>query len=105
MLATEPAPKGDRMFFAAFAQLLSLLIDLATTAWRAEREKDLEILLLRRQLAILMRAQAVLAECAVSPAARSPSQRGEVGRNMTSGSTAYPAAKANRDTSMPVKRD
>ena len=46
------------MLFAALAQLLSLLIDLATTPWRADREKDLEILLLRRQLAILMRTQA-----------------------------------------------
>jgi putative transposase len=45
------------MFFAALAQLLSLLIDIVTTAWRADREKDLEILLLRRQLAILVRAQ------------------------------------------------
>jgi len=45
------------MFFSAFAQLLALLMDLMTTAWRSDREKDLEILLLRRQLAILMRGQ------------------------------------------------
>jgi len=48
---------------------------------------------------------AVLAVCVVSPDERSPSQRGEVGRNKTSGSTAYPAAKAKRDRSMPLKRE
>jgi len=48
---------------------------------------------------------AVLAACVVSPDDRSPSQRGEVGRNKTSGSTAYPAAKAKRDKSMPLKRE
>jgi len=46
----------------------------------------------------------VLAACVVSPDERSPSQRGEVGRNKTSGSTAYPAAQAKRDRSMPLKR-
>ena len=45
------------MFFFVLAQLLSLLIDLAATSWRSDREKDLEILLLQRQLAILQRAQ------------------------------------------------
>jgi putative transposase len=45
------------MVFAALARLLSLLIDIATIVWRSAREKDLEILLLRRQLAILLRAQ------------------------------------------------
>src|SRR5579859_2387092 len=46
------------MVFAALARLLAVLIDLVTTVWRSDREKDLEILLLRRQLAILQRAQA-----------------------------------------------
>jgi putative transposase len=45
------------MIFAALAHLLALLIDLATCPWRSDREKDLEILLLRRQLAILHRSQ------------------------------------------------
>jgi hypothetical protein len=53
MLPAIPAQKGERMIFAALAHLLSLLIDLATCTWRSDREKDLEILLLRRQLAIL----------------------------------------------------
>ncbi len=47
----------------------------------------------------------VLAACVVSPDDRSPSQRGDVGRNKTSGSTADPAAKAKQDKSMPVKRE
>ena len=45
------------MICAALAHLLGLLIDLATCTWRSDREKDLEILLLRRQLAILQRTQ------------------------------------------------
>lgn len=45
------------MCFAVLASLLSLLIDVATTAWRSDHEKDVEILLLRRQLAILQRTQ------------------------------------------------
>jgi putative transposase len=45
------------MIFAALAHLLALLLDLATCLWRSDREKDLEILLLRRQLAILHRSQ------------------------------------------------
>jgi len=36
------------MVFAALACLLGVLMDLATTVWRSDREKDLEILLLRR---------------------------------------------------------
>ena len=47
----------------------------------------------------------MLAVCAASPVVRFPSQRGEVGRTETSGPTAYPAAKANRDRSMPLKRE
>src|SRR5712692_7919462 len=43
--------------------------------------------------------------CAVSPDDRSPSQRGEVRKSMTSGSMAYPAVKAKRDCSMPLKRE
>jgi hypothetical protein len=59
MLATERASKGDEMFFFVLAQLLSLLIDLASTVWRSDREKDLEILLLRRQLSILQRGRSL----------------------------------------------
>ena len=46
------------MVYLAIARLLSLLVDLATLHWRSDRAKDLEILLLRHQLAILQRAQA-----------------------------------------------
>jgi hypothetical protein len=48
------------MLFCALVSLLSWLIDLATLRVRSDRskEKELEILLLRRQLAILQRAQA-----------------------------------------------
>jgi hypothetical protein len=46
------------MVFFALASLLSLLVDLATLRFRSERTKKLEILLLRRQIAILRRAQA-----------------------------------------------
>ena len=52
----------------------------------------------------LRRSTPVLAVCAVSSDDRSPSQRGGVGRTETSGPTAYPAAKAKRDRSMPLKR-
>jgi hypothetical protein len=45
------------MIFSTLAQLLALLIDLVTCIWRSDREKDLEILLLRRLLAILQRTQ------------------------------------------------
>jgi putative transposase len=45
------------MIFAAIAHLLALLIDLATCTWRSDRAKDLEILLLRQQLALLQRTQ------------------------------------------------
>jgi hypothetical protein len=45
------------MIFATLAQLLALLIDLVTCIWRADREKGLEILLLRRQLALLRQTQ------------------------------------------------
>jgi hypothetical protein len=45
------------MFFALFAQVLTFLLDLLVLPWRSSREKDLEILLLRHQLAILQRTQ------------------------------------------------
>jgi len=45
------------MIFATLAQPFALLIDLVTCIWRADREKDVEIFLLRRQLAILQRTQ------------------------------------------------
>jgi hypothetical protein len=43
------------MFFALLAQVVSFLLDLLP--WRSPREKDLEILLLRHQPAILQRRQ------------------------------------------------
>lgn len=43
------------MLFAIFAQILTLLLDLFTTTYRSDRQKDLQILLLRRQLRILQR--------------------------------------------------
>jgi hypothetical protein len=45
------------MFFSVLVQLLTLLIDLMTTTWQSDGETDLEIMLLRRQLAILKRVQ------------------------------------------------
>jgi hypothetical protein len=45
------------MFFALLAELVSFLLDLLALACRASREKDLEILLLRHQLAILQRTR------------------------------------------------
>jgi hypothetical protein len=45
------------MFFALLAQVLTFLLDLLALPWRSPREKDLEILLLRHQLAILQRTQ------------------------------------------------
>jgi transposase InsO family protein len=45
------------MFFALLAQIVSFLLDLVTLPWRSRRDKDLEILLLRHQLAILQRTQ------------------------------------------------
>jgi transposase InsO family protein len=49
------------MFFALLAQVVSFLLDLFALPWRSPREKDLEILLLRHQLAILHRRQPRLA--------------------------------------------
>jgi hypothetical protein len=45
------------MFFALLAQVVSLLLGLVTLSCRSPREKDLEILLLRHQLATLQRTQ------------------------------------------------
>ena len=45
------------MFFAVLAQVVSFLLDLLALPWRSSREKELEILLLRHQLAILQRSQ------------------------------------------------
>ncbi len=45
------------MLFYVLAALLSWLVDLATLRLRSDRSKDLEILLLRHQLAVLRRAQ------------------------------------------------
>jgi transposase InsO family protein len=45
------------MFFALLAQVVSFLLDLFALPWRSPREKDLDILLLRHQLAILQRTQ------------------------------------------------
>jgi putative transposase len=45
------------MVFFVLASLLSWLVDLGTLRFQSERDKELEILLLRRQLAILQRTQ------------------------------------------------
>ena len=45
------------MVFFVLATLLSWFIDLGTFRFQSDRDKDLEILLLRRQLAILQRMQ------------------------------------------------
>jgi transposase InsO family protein len=58
MLSTDSVVDGGKMLFFVLASLLSWLVDLATLRFRSDRAKDLEILLLRRQLAILQRAQA-----------------------------------------------
>jgi putative transposase len=46
------------MIFALLARLFSVLLDLLSLLVRSDREKDLEILLLRQQLRILQRTQA-----------------------------------------------
>ena len=46
------------MIFSVLAQLVGLLLDLGRLLMRADQSKDVEILLLRRQLAILQRTQA-----------------------------------------------
>ena len=45
------------MIFLVLQHILSFLLDLLTMASGAERDKDLEILLLRQQLRILQRKQ------------------------------------------------
>ncbi len=44
------------MIFSILAQLLELLLDLGRLLVRSDQSKDVEILLLRRQLAIVQRA-------------------------------------------------
>jgi hypothetical protein len=46
------------MIFSVLAQLVGLLLDLGRLLMRSDQSKDVEILLLRRQLAILRRTQA-----------------------------------------------
>jgi hypothetical protein len=46
------------MAFAAFAHIFSTLLDLLSLFVRSEREKDLEIVLLRQQIRILQRTRA-----------------------------------------------
>jgi putative transposase len=46
------------MAFAMFAHLFSILLDLLSLLARSEREKDLEILLLRQQIRLLQRTRA-----------------------------------------------
>ena len=57
MLSTDDASKEGTMVFFGLALQLSWLIGLSTPRLRSARAKDLEILLLRRQLAILQRTQ------------------------------------------------
>jgi hypothetical protein len=45
------------MFFALLAQIISFLLTVVALPCRSNREKDLEILLLRHQLALLQRNQ------------------------------------------------
>jgi len=45
------------MFFSVLAQLVGLLLDLGRLLMRTDQSKEVEILLLRRQLAILQRTQ------------------------------------------------
>jgi hypothetical protein len=49
--------QGGTMVFFVLPTLLSWLVDLGTLRFQSDRDKDLEILLLRRQLAILQRTQ------------------------------------------------
>jgi putative transposase len=46
------------MIYFVFAQLLSLILDLLTTSHLSDRQKDVQILLLRQQVRILQRKQA-----------------------------------------------
>jgi hypothetical protein len=57
MLSAEFASTGGTMVFFVLATLFSWLIDLGTLRFQSGRDKELEILLLRRQLAILQRTQ------------------------------------------------
>jgi hypothetical protein len=44
---------GGAMFFSDLAQLVGMLIDIAHLLLRTDQSKEIEILLLRRQLTIL----------------------------------------------------
>jgi hypothetical protein len=57
MLSTNSLPDGGKMVFIVLAALLSWLIDLGTLRFQSDRDKELEILLLRCQFAILQRSQ------------------------------------------------
>ena len=45
------------MFFALLAQIVSFLLDVVGLPCRSDHERDLDLLLLRQQLAILQRTQ------------------------------------------------
>jgi NAD(P)-dependent dehydrogenase (short-subunit alcohol dehydrogenase family) len=57
MLSLEFASTGGTMIFFVIATQLSWLIDLGTLRFQSDRDKELEILLLRRQLAVQHRTQ------------------------------------------------
>jgi hypothetical protein len=57
MLSTNPVVGGGEIVLFVLASMLSWLVDLATLPWQSDRDKALEILLLRRRLAILQCAQ------------------------------------------------
>jgi hypothetical protein len=57
MLSTASASKGGTMVFFVLATLLSWLFDLGTLRFQSDRDKELEYLQLRRQLAILQCTQ------------------------------------------------
>jgi hypothetical protein len=48
MLSTDSVVDGGKMVFFVLAALLSWLVDLGTLRWQSDRDKELEILLLRR---------------------------------------------------------
>jgi hypothetical protein len=55
--ALDPTGGGDQMGWFILAQVFSILIAIVSLGRLSEREKDLEILVLRQQLAILKRKQ------------------------------------------------
>ncbi len=57
MLSADSVEDGGDMILFVLAAFLSWLVNLGTLRLQSDRDKELEIFLLRRQLAILQRAQ------------------------------------------------